>query len=409
MVESNKPAELVDLWNGSPPQVVGNRCLNVRHRARACRICVNACPVDAISIPLGDNRDAAPIALNQDTCVRCGLCLHACPTGVFVQTRTPEANLPQAITNSSSQSIELACPRKEPVGLSQVPEASVVQTPRCLAALSAPALLEIAATGKMLWLNDSICHTCPIGQARRAIQRTITTANRWLQVVGHQAGIRSCLTNAAELADTPVSRPVVQGSQPIMSRRDFFRSVTRLAEQATVLVEESPPTEDGMGRRLPHHIPAQRQHLAASLGKLSPDPSASVPTAGLPIADVTISSDCTACGLCAQFCPTEAISFVSDREYYVLNFSAALCLGDDCTLCVIGCPTHAVAFGQEVMAGELLRTRPRPVKAGRLAPCAQCGALTAADEVDAANEALLCYVCQAQANRPGLLSSPANR
>jgi ferredoxin len=409
MVESNKPAELVDLWNGSSPRVLGNRCLNIRHRARACRICMDACPVDAISIPQGDSANAVPVTLDQDMCVRCGLCVHACPTGVFVQTRAPESKLPQAITNSSSQTIELACPRKEPADLSQVPEAGVVQTPRCLAALSAPALLEMAAAGKTLWLNDSMCHTCPIGQARWAIQRTITTANRWLQVMGHEAIIRSYLINADELADTPVSWPVIQGSQPIMSRRDFFRSVTRLAEQTAVPPDGSLPSEDGMGRRLAHHIPAQRQHLATALGQLVTHPSASVPTAALPIADVTISDDCTACGLCAQFCPTEAISFVSDGEYYVLNFSAALCLGDDCSLCVIGCPTHAVAFGQEVMSGELLRTRPRPVRAGRLAPCAQCGTLTAADEVDAADEAALCYVCQTQANRPSLLSSLSNQ
>lgn len=407
MVESSKSDDLVDLWNGSPPHVLGNWCLNVRHRARACRICVDACPVDAISIPQADNVDAAPIALNQDTCVRCGLCLHACPTGVFVQANSPESKLSQAMTKSSSETIELACPRKAPADLSHVPEASVVQTARCLAALSAPILLEMAATGKTLWLNDSMCHACPIGQARWAIQRTITTANRWLQLMGHEAVIRSYLINADDLADAPVSRPVVQSSQPIMSRRDFFRSVTRLAEQTAVLPDEPLPSE--AGHRLPHHIPAQRQHLAASLGQLSPDPSASIPTAGLPIADVTISDDCTACGLCAQFCPTEAISFVSDSEYYVLNFSAALCLGDDCNLCVIGCPTHAVAFGQEVMSGELLRTRPRPVKAGRLARCSKCGVLTAADEVDAANEAPLCYVCQAQANHPNLLSSLSNQ
>ena len=134
-----------------------------------------------------------------------------------------------------------------------------------------------------------------------------------------------------------------------------------------------------------------------------------VPTSTLPIADVTVSDSCTACGLCAKFCPTEAITFLSDGEYYVLHFSAALCLGEDCSLCIVGCPTDAVRFGQEVMAGELLSTQPRPAKAGRLAPCPQCGALTDAPapqgEDDSAEEVPLCYICRARSNRPDLLSS----
>jgi ferredoxin len=344
------------------------------------------------------------------------LCLHACPTGVFAQANPPESQLSQVVAGSPSSAVELACPLKEPADLSQVPEASVVQTPRCLAALSVPAMLDLAMTGKRLWLNDGICHACPIGQARWAIQRTIITANRWLQVMGHAPTLRSYLTTDDELADEPVSRPVARGDRPTMSRRDFFSSLTRLAGQtATNVIAESdllpsgePPSPggrsaEGGGHRMPHHIPAQRQHLAHALRRLSLDPSASIPTAALPIADVTVTDDCTACGLCAQFCPTEAITFVSDDEYYVLKFSAALCLGNDCSLCDIGCPTNAVLFGQEVTADELLSTQPRPVKAGRLASCAQCGAPTAvADETD---EAPLCYVCQAQANRPSLMTA----
>jgi ferredoxin len=124
----------------------------------------------------------------------------------------------------------------------------------------------------------------------------------------------------------------------------------------------------------------------------------------MPIADVIVADSCTACGLCAQFCPTEAIVFLSDGEYYVLHFSAALCLGEECSLCIIGCPTDAVSFGQEVMTDELLSTQPRPVRAGRLAPCLQCGALTDAPmEDDTTAEVSLCYVCQAQAAGSNLL------
>jgi ferredoxin len=167
-----------------------------------------------------------------------------------------------------------------------------------------------------------------------------------------------------------------------------------------------PPSSEEDERGLDHYIPAQRQHLAYALRRVARNPAALVPTSALPIADVLITDACTACGLCAQFCPTEALSFVSDDEYYVLNFSAALCLGKDCSLCVIGCPTDAVVFGQEVTVEELLSTRPRPVKAGRLAPCIQCGGLTDVPvDADETPDTPLCYVCQAQADRADVLAS----
>jgi ferredoxin len=427
MVDLNILADLADLWGGGPPRVLGGRCLNARHRGRACRICVDACPVDALSIPYGphssgDTTEAGPIALDRDTCVRCGLCVNVCPTGAFVQSEAPESKLTQTLARSPGAVIELACPRKEPVELTRVPGASVVQTPRCLAALSVPALLELVATGKTLWLNDGICHTCPIGQAQHAIQRAVITANRWLQVLGQSPVIRSYLTTPDELVNEPISRPIVPGEHATITRRDFFRSLSGMAGRATASavadipggsslprLGESPVSEEDE-RGLAHYIPAQRQHQAYALRRLARDLEALVPTASLPIADVSITDACTACGLCARFCPTEALSFVSDDEYYVLNFSAALCLGKDCSLCVIGCPTDAVRFGQEVTLEELLGTRPRPVKAGRLAPCVQCGGLTDVPvEVDETPDTPLCYVCHAQANRTDFLPGLSSR
>ena len=420
-------AELANLWGGSPPRVVGGRCLNVRHRGRDCHICVDACPVSAISIPNQAGGGAEPIVLDQKTCVHCGLCLNVCPTGVFAQTEPPESKLHQALARSSSQVIELACPRKDPPDLSRVPEADVVQTPRCLAALSVPTLLDLTAGGKTLWLNDSICHTCPIGGARQTIDETVTVADRWLRVMGHASAIRSTLDAVDELAEASTHRSLIRGDRSVLSRRDFFKSLTGRTAQATggLMADRDGPrsgesesaypgdsradredTEERTGHRLAHHIPAQRQHLASALRRLTHDPMAQVSTAGLPVADVTVSDSCTACGLCAQFCPTEAITFLSDGEYYVLHFSAALCLGEDCSLCIIGCPTDAVRFDQELIVDELLSTQPRPLKAGGLAPCPQCGAPTHAPvEEDESAEVLLCHICQAQTNRPDLLSS----
>jgi formate hydrogenlyase subunit 6/NADH:ubiquinone oxidoreductase subunit I len=404
-----EPNQLASLWNMNSPQVIGSRCLNARHRKRDCHLCEEACPAEAISISTNGG-DAGPVTLDPHACVRCGLCLNVCPTGVFAQAKSPESTLIQAMAGSSDETIEVACPLKEPLHQTQVPGASVVQSPRCLAALSVPVLLELVAGGKTIWLNDSLCTACPIGEARHSIQQTVHTANNWLQATGNAPSVHSYLTSPDELASPLVSRAVLPGDRGIMTRRDFFKSITRTGgpafSPATPTRSRSADSMEAAPRGLPHHIPVQRQDLAYALGLLPHPASTYVSTADLPIADIAVSDACTACNLCAQFCPTEAISFVSDDEYYVLNFSAALCLGDDCSLCIIGCPTDALRFGQQVMFDELLSTQPRPIRAGRLVPCPQCGALThAPNEAEESTPARLCHICQVQANRPDSPSS----
>jgi formate hydrogenlyase subunit 6/NADH:ubiquinone oxidoreductase subunit I len=400
MTETN---QLASVWDVKSPQVIGSRCLNARHRKRDCHLCEKACPVEAISIA-PDAQGVSAVTLDPQTCVRCGLCLNVCPTGVFTQTNSPEPSLVQAIARSTDETIEVACPLKQPLDQTQVPGASVVQSPRCLAALSVPMLLELAAAGKTIWLNDSLCATCPIGQTRSAIQDALHTANRWLRATGHAPCVHSYVTSPDELADPSESPAVLPENRDVVSRRDFFKSIAQageaVASRTTPTRSRPESAKEVAPRGLPHHIPAQRQDLAYALGQLPHPPSTYVWITDLPIADVTITDACTACNLCAQFCPTEAISFVSDDEYYVLNFSAALCLGDDCSLCVIGCPTDAIRFGQQVMFDELLSTQPRPIRAGRLVPCPQCGApIHAPNEPDESGAVQLCHICQAQANR----------
>ena len=401
-------------WAGQPPQVLSQRCLNARHPARACRICVDACPTRAISLPGQSSAGGLPVALDPQACVRCGLCLHVCPTEVFLQPEPPEARLPRVVASAPTPAVELACPRKSPPELSRVPGASVVQTPRCLAALSVPALLELNTAGKSLWLNDSVCGTCPIGQVRHAIRENLATANRWLEVSGKPPALRSYLSSPDGLSPAPAQRPVLRGDRSVMSRRDFFRSLVGRTEQAPAgpplaLSGASPvrpvrqrrqPARGGQ-RQLPHHVPAQRLRLNQVLSPWLPDPYAAVPTQGLPIAQVDASDACTACARCAELCPSQAITFVSDNDYYVLNFRAGLCLGDACSLCVMGCPTQAVSFGEAVSADELLGSQPRPLRAGRLVACARCGTLTHAPAEDEESApAPLCHVCRAQDNQP---------
>ncbi len=49
--------------------------------------------------------------------------------------------------------------------------------------------------------------------------------------------------------------------------------------------------------------------------------------------------ECTACGLCEDACPTDAISENEDEDTFVIDPEAC----DDCGTCVDECPNDAIA------------------------------------------------------------------
>lgn len=367
------------LWEGHPVQANTGYCLNARHALSRCRICIDACPANAILA-------AEPIYLNEEACVRCGVCLHVCPTGVFAQAHMQETKLLRSVARSEAEVLEIACPNKPEPEKSRVRGATVIVSPRCLGALSLPLLLQFVALGKTVWLNDDHCDDCPIVRARNTIERNARRANAIIANLPRRGVVLTYQSHAKRLLEEAQTCPVVRsGSVSVVSRRDFFGSLGDTAREMSasaiasfVLPVLEPLTPEETREKMPHHIPPERQHMAIALGQFrQPPPEKTIAVGDLPLGDVRVSDACTACGLCAYFCPTEALFMASDGGYFVLHFSAALCLGRECGLCVLACPVKAVSWGMEVRVAELLGVQPRPVRAGEFTPCEKCGEQTA--------------------------------
>jgi formate hydrogenlyase subunit 6/NADH:ubiquinone oxidoreductase subunit I len=81
-------------------------------------------------------------------------------------------------------------------------------------------------------------------------------------------------------------------------------------------------------------------------------------------------SDCTACGLCAKFCPTGALRFQSDETRFALDFIPAACV--DCGICAKACPTQAVSLTHDLPLLEFIDIKAQALVEGNLAPCAVC-------------------------------------
>ncbi|MFQ5854469.1 MAG: 4Fe-4S dicluster domain-containing protein [Anaerolineae bacterium] len=401
MLKLETISTILDDFGGAPVSVQAGHCLNARHKDAGCRLCVDACPTDAIGLQLGRPH------LESDRCVSCGLCLHWCPTDVFAQRSASEDSLAQTVSLLSDDALSLVCSQHGDPATTWAPVTAVVQHKRCLASLSVPQLMELTDTGRRtIWLDDSACAECPIGRAQPAIAQTAATTNRLLQAFGHPPAIRTHVSHSDELHDDPTPRTVIDADQPELSRRSFFSALGQLTRRtaATVITETlATPVSDApvpVDQRLPHRIPPSRGHLFGQLKGLGTPADEPFGTAGIPFADVNVDADaCSGCRLCARFCPTGALSFVADAERFVLYFRPAICI--DCGICAVACPENAVSFGQRLVAEALIGVEPRPLVAGKLAPCAGCGEPTAALSDDADEER--CYVCRRAGDPMGLI------
>lgn len=387
---------ILDEFGGAPVSVQAEHCLNARHKAAGCRLCVDACPTDAIELQLGWPR------LDSDRCVSCGLCLHRCPTDVFTQRGAPETTVTETVSLLPDDAVSLVCPQHVDPSVTPAPVTVVVRHKRCLVSLSVSQLLVLSDGGeRTVWLDDSPCAECPIGRVWPAIGQTAVTANRLLQAFGRAPAIHLHASEPHKLSEEPTPLRIIEGDRPEVSRRGFFSTLGQLTRRtAAKAVAESLRTPDPnepvpVEERLPHRIPASRARLYSQLKKLGTRSEEPIKTAGMPFADVNVDTDaCSACGLCARFCPTGALSFVTDAESFVLSFRSAICI--DCGICAAACPEDAVSFGSQLAAAPLIDSESHPLLASQLAPCSGCGQPTALRSSDASqpDEEPRCYVCR---------------
>lgn len=284
-----------------------SRCLRVRFNESSCSRCQAVCPTAAIALEQG-------MEINRETCSGCLLCTSVCPTGAlelsvdFLGCAAQLAKVPEPV---------LGCCRTKEQANGWL---------ACLGGLSDEHLLYLSnRLNGTLTINLSRCAECPNSSMLSLLQARLDTL-----VSGGGCRIMTVTTADA-----------VRHREESVDRRSFFKSFrTSLFQTAAVVmtagVQETERRSDYTSKR----VPDRRQLLLRVLDVVDQQKKKQLEERFF--GRITFNEACTACQACAAICPTGALRKNREQPDNPPLFTAADCTA--CGLCVEFCMDQALVL-----------------------------------------------------------------
>jgi ferredoxin len=334
-------AEVMDRLQPHPLAVDSQLCTRKRHRHSICTRCVDTCPVGAIAWNEG-------LEIDWEVCIGCGICAAVCPTAALEAAQPSDDELLVQIQRAvdSQGWVAFACRQVQEDATSGGPCITVP----CLGCLNEGLLVSAAAYGaRSVWLVDGACEDCTESVGQAAARVVLARSNALLEAFGapDRAAFRP------DLPDVPGARGGGNGSLQGVSRRGLIkalaRETARVGEVTSEVAQKGQPPEPAVRvrRELPRELPSNRLLLLAALKHLG------TPVVGILVGDESglfaqfqLEEGCTACQMCAFFCPTGALTGVVDGGKVGLAFRASHCT--NCGLCRDICYRDAVRLSPQV-------------------------------------------------------------
>jgi ferredoxin len=353
-------------------------CLHTQDRYSTCKTCFDICPVGAI-------QPGKPPTLNLDKCQTCLACLPVCPTGAF-QADDAVNGLLTCISRIETNRIELVCEQQKNAELGDE-TGTALRIKGCLAGLGSGVYLMLVALGiERIIVRLDACSNCEWANLRKQVELQVSQARQLLGMWGKSESLvcwSECMTN--------MPRSLWDAANPPLTRRDLFRmaaqqgkiAMARAMENKSANQEKNP----GYNRR---RLLGVVEHLAA------PCVETPMQLHDFGFASLTVSDICTACGVCANVCPTQALHLekVADDSSFALMFSARECIG--CEACEHVCAPAAITIDHAPFFDQIFgKAEALAVHTGKLRRCSRCHTLIAER-----NGEELCALCEYRREHP---------
>ncbi|WP_135227606.1 4Fe-4S dicluster domain-containing protein [Deinococcus fonticola] len=293
------------------PRFTAPRCLLVRQAVGGCDACQVACPHEAIR--LGEHLGVG-ITIDPQKCTGCGLCVQSCPTGALEYDLTGPLEALQAQKDGGEA--VLCCSQ------SGAPAPSLP----CLGRVTPGVVSAAGAWNLPITLLHGDCAACPVGAG--------DVPERLQEVIQQTQQLRAATGRPAQVT-LRRSTDIDRGRSVGVSRRGAFAALLRagqkqvirqLPERPLPFVDWSVPAE---------RLPAEWRWRARTL---RPTPAPDTP---IHWPAPLIGEGCIDCPVCANVCPTEAITRDLQPDGGVqLHLNLSACTG--CMACQRSCPPQVI-------------------------------------------------------------------
>lgn len=318
------------------------RCVKNKNRFASCTRCFDTCPTPAISLENG-------LHVNREACNECMKCTTVCPTEVFVD----ENYYDFFVEIPKREIVSFACEKVNEKETEQHIKLS------CLQQIDMNLLLYATMHSNEINIqyDQEQCMKCSkyCGTFEESLQIKIKLLK---EMTNKNVQISYCLEGYNKM-------------EKLYSRRDLFHffsgKVTR--HVVTPLIEDKPLLPNlrvGMDKGL------YKNMTKAIVKKYDNQLKEEQRCETLNTMTLAITNQCDGCGLCANVCPTSAITILDGDNELNIRQQVSLCNG--CFSCIDICPNKAISVGAS-MIKLTSYLNDQIVELNKLykKPCVKCG------------------------------------
>ncbi len=313
----------------------GTNCIRNDYYHNGCQKCVDICPEGAFHIVRNK------LTLFSNECIECAACIGSCPTeALSIASFDPNA---YTIAFKENEEKLLSCKKST----------------SCLGVFDAHHYIAMGLGSDVMPICDmSHCGECSLNNDKKVenfIREEIQKANNFF----YKCGVESSIETLEE-------KPEEENSRRALFKAAFTKVKESTQDSNSTLSLTREYQKDSNTTGLPLKFLNLKQALRENITKL--EKTTHHENFSLFARKQISFTECTNCGDCIQFCPTEALLPTSDKQG--INFNVGNCIA--CGICDHICKTDAITTVAGVDLVSVAYDRGEELVHYEMVMCAEC-------------------------------------